>query len=61
MTEPAAKPALTLRESMERAMSPDPTRSGIFQNHSCAYCDSGNKPCRQGHPNRCDYPHARND
>ncbi len=40
---------------------PDPSREGIFRNHNCAYCDSGKQPCRQGDPNRCDNPHARND
>jgi hypothetical protein len=34
---------------------------GIFRYHSCAYCEDGKLPCRQGHPNRCDNPHARND
>lgn len=40
---------------------PDPSRPGIFRNHNCAYCSDGKKPCRQGNPTRCEYPHARND
>jgi hypothetical protein len=33
----------------------------MFRDHNCAYCASGEKPCRQGDPSRCDYPHARDD
>lgn len=40
---------------------PDPSRTGIFRDHNCSYCSDGAKPCRQGSPNRCEYPHARND
>lgn len=40
---------------------PDPSRTGIFRLHNCAYCSDGQKPCRQGSPNRCEYPHARDD
>lgn len=40
---------------------PDHSREGIFVYHNCAYCDDGNKPCKQGSPNRCDNPRARND
>lgn len=40
---------------------PDPTREGIFRNHNCSRCQNGAKPCVQGHPNRCEFPHARND
>jgi len=39
----------------------DPTREGIFRSHNCWRCQDGTKPCAQGHPNRCDYPRARND
>jgi hypothetical protein len=39
----------------------DSTKAGIFRNHSCWACNDGAKPCRQGHPHRCEYPHARND
>ena len=40
---------------------PDPTREGIFRYHNCYKCQSGKKPCVNGNPSRCDYPHARND
>lgn len=40
---------------------PDPTRPGIFRGHNCGYCRDGKLPCRQGAPERCEYPHARND
>jgi hypothetical protein len=48
-------------EMREAMLGDRPGVTGIFRDHNCAYCDSGKKPCRQGHPNRCDYPHARND
>ncbi len=59
-----------LRRAMDKPkesiIKPDPrdsdhTREGIFVYHNCSYCDSGKRPCRQGNPNRCEYPHARND
>ena len=40
---------------------PDPTREGIFRDHNCARCGSGAKPCVNGNPLQCEYPHARND
>lgn len=40
---------------------PDPTREGVFRHHDCWACQNGTKPCRQGAPNRCDNPRARND
>lgn len=39
----------------------DPSRTGIFKSHNCAYCSDGAKPCRKGSPSVCDYPRARND
>jgi hypothetical protein len=55
----------TLFERMSEAQRDDPfvneTKEGIFRNHSCSKCDDGEKPCAQGNPNRCEYPHARND
>jgi len=48
-------------EAMEKAMGPDHSKTGIFVYHRCAYCDDGRLPCRQGAPNRCDNPRARND
>lgn len=40
---------------------PDPSRSGIFRDHNCSYCKSGEKPCVQGNPSQCEFPMARND
>lgn len=40
---------------------PDPSRQGIFRDHNCWKCNSGEKPCVVGSPYRCDYPHTRND
>jgi hypothetical protein len=40
---------------------PDPSRQGIFRDHNCAHCGDGQKPCCQGSPSQCEYPHARND
>jgi hypothetical protein len=39
----------------------DETKTGMFRDHSCWKCGDGSKPCCQGSPNRCEYPHARND
>jgi hypothetical protein len=41
----------------------DPTKEGIFRDHSCYRCDSGNKPCikGKGRERDCDTLHARND
>jgi len=41
--------------------APDYSRPGIFATHNCSGCSNGEKPCRNGSPNRCDWPHARND
>ena len=40
---------------------PDPSREGMFRDHSCARCQSGAKPCVNGDPRRCEFPRARND
>ncbi len=40
---------------------PDHTKTGIFVYHRCAYCQSGELPCKQGSYNLCDNPRARND
>ena len=40
---------------------PDYTREGIFIYHNCWKCQNGAKPCKEGSPNRCGYPRARND
>ena len=40
---------------------PDHSRTGIFVMHNCWRCDDGKKPCVQGGPHRCEFPHARDD
>jgi hypothetical protein len=40
---------------------PDTSRTGMFRDHNCSKCDSGNKPCVRDNPRNCEYPHARND
>jgi hypothetical protein len=50
--------------AFEKAMSPDPTKEGIFRDHNCWKCRSGELPCPFQKPGReylCEYPHARND
>lgn len=49
-----------LVEAMLDPREPDNSRSGIFRNHNCWKCRSGEKPCAQGNPNRCEFPVARN-
>jgi hypothetical protein len=48
--------------AMEKAMGPrkNPLHPK-FRYHNCAYCGSGERPCKQGNPSQCEYPHARND
>jgi hypothetical protein len=50
-----------VEREMEKAMGPDHSREGMFVYHNCYRCDDGKKPCVQGGPHRCEYPHARND
>ena len=40
---------------------PDHSRTGMFVYHNCWRCQHGAKPCVNGAPNRCEYPHARDD
>lgn len=40
---------------------PDPDKDGIFRDHNCWKCKSGEYPCANGNPRRCEYPRARND
>jgi hypothetical protein len=40
---------------------PAAVQANRFEDHSCWGCRDGQKPCQNGHPNRCDLPHARND
>jgi hypothetical protein len=46
---------------MRDGREPDPTKEGIFRDHRCWRCKDGTLPCVQKLPNRCEYPHARND
>jgi hypothetical protein len=46
-------------EAMEKAVG-KADRPAPFDYHNCAYCNSGQKPCRNGNPYRCEYLHARN-
>jgi hypothetical protein len=50
-----------IQADQKRAMGPDHSRTGIFVNHNCAGCRDGALPCKQGSPNLCDNPRARND
>lgn len=43
------------------AMEPDYSRSGIFVHHNCSRCGDGARPCVQGGPHLCEFPHARNE
>lgn len=51
-----------VEREMAKAMGPreNPTHP-MFRYHNCWRCKSGELPCKQGAPNRCEYPHARND
>jgi hypothetical protein len=48
--------------AMEKAMGQrENPLHPMFRGHNCAYCRDGALPCKQGTPNQCGYPHARND
>ena len=55
-------PKSDIARAMEKAMASreNPLRP-MFRLHNCSYCGSGQKPCKQGNPNQCEFPHARND
>lgn len=54
--------AARIRElEMDKAMSPDPTREGIFRDHNCWLCENGKLPCLEKDSSRCSNPYARND
>jgi hypothetical protein len=36
-------------------------RHGLFRDHNCSRCKSGERACVRGDPRRCEWPHARND
>src|ERR1700689_3122659 len=56
---------------MSETQKPDPMdeylrksaegKTGIFRDHSCWKCRDGARPCVNGSPSRCNFPHARND
>jgi hypothetical protein len=50
------------QRAFEEAMAPrqNPAHP-MFRDHNCSRCSDGEKPCKNGDPSRCDYPHARND
>lgn len=56
----AAEAAL-LRLQQDKALSPDPTRTGFWALHNCGKCSDGRKPCLWGNHLNCDRPNARND
>ena len=54
-------PAIHAHQLKRDPREPDPTKTGIFRDHNCYRCKDGERPCVQGSPNRCEFPHARND
>ena len=40
---------------------PDPTKDGIFRDHTCWKCRDGEIICARLDPRGCEYPRARND
>jgi len=53
-----------LQSGVGRSPFVDPTKEGIFRDHSCWKCRDGELPCTgrsDGDYGRCEYPHARND
>lgn len=52
----------SVERDFAKAMAPrENPAHPIFRNHNCAKCGSGARPCKQGTPNQCEFPHARND
>lgn len=49
------------RITKQHPMDPDYSRTGVFVDHNCWKCSSGEKPCVVGNPRSCEYLHARND
>ncbi len=58
--ELAARDARAVDVLCARGPRQDPPHP-MFRDHDCAYCGSGKKPCKQGNPSQCEFPHARND
>lgn len=65
--EPLAKSTSTLADvnGMDKPGEPGLTQQSdshpIFRDHNCANCNNGARPCRQGNPSQCEFPHAKND
>ena len=51
-----------IRDSLDKALTlAAAEKVGIFRDHHCWACKDGERPCVNGSPNRCEYPHARNE
>jgi hypothetical protein len=49
------------QRAFEKAMAPrENPLHPMFRDHNC-WCLDGKRPCKQGNPSRCEFPHARND
>lgn len=57
----AMKARLLYDKIMSIMGSADAAKTGLFVAHRCWRCKDGERPCVQGEPRRCEYPHARND
>lgn len=60
-TIPDAEIAVMVERTDHDPREPDPSREGMFRDHNCWRCKDGAKPCVNGNPRQCEYPHARND
>jgi len=49
------------QEAPKDAREPDHTKKGMFVLHRCWKCNDGARPCPQGNPRQCEFPHARDD
>lgn len=48
-------------ETHDDPREPHPTREGMFRLHNCSRCNDGARPCKQGNPRQCEFPHTRDD
>lgn len=54
--------AFLAQREMAKAMGPrENPLHPMFRGHNCSRCGDGKKPCKQGNPSQCEFPHARND
>lgn len=61
---PAGSPVAAAIRAAEKLdpRDPDPSRKDtFFQYHNCWMCEHGKLKCPWGGPNKCSYPHARDD